>query len=354
MGLAVVALLAGLWGGLVRLGLNLPAGQLAAVHGPVMVLGAVGTLIALERAVALSRPWAYAAPLASGLGALVLLGGGPPGAGRLLFATGGLGLVGVFVHLYRRQPEPHFAVMGLGAALWPGAVGVWAGTGSVPRALPWLVGFLVLTIVGERLELSRLAQPSPAARRALLTAVAVFMAGLVVGLLAPGPGARLAGLALLAQSLWLLRYDVAPRLARRRGATRFTGLTLTGGYAWLAVAGVLWGWTGAGTRGSTYDAAVHAVFVGFVMSMIFGHAPVILPAVLRVPLPFHPALYLPVGLLHVSLAARIAGDLAGSGAVIRWAGMWNVAAVLGFVTTIVIARVVSAGSPSPSPRSSHA
>lgn len=39
--------------------------------------------------------------------------------------------------------------------------------------------------------------------------------------------------------------------------------------------------------------------------MVFGHAPVILPAVLRVPLPYHPVLYLPLVLLHGALVLRI-------------------------------------------------
>ena len=77
MALAVVALFAGLWGGLIRLGLSLPhvvtsAGE---AHGPLMALGFLGTLVSLERAVALDRPWAYVAPLAAGTGALAGLGG---------------------------------------------------------------------------------------------------------------------------------------------------------------------------------------------------------------------------------------------------------------------------------------
>src|SRR5680860_692092 len=318
-----------------------------------MVLGAVGTLIALERAVALSRPWAYIAPAASGLGALVLVAGGPRPAGWALLAVAGLALIGVFVHLYRRQPERHFAVMGCGAALWPAAVGVWAFSGSVARSMPFLAGFLVLTIVGERLELSRLSRPSPTARRALLAAIGVFLAGLAVGLAAPSVGVRLAGVGLLAQSLWLLRHDVAPRLARRPGVTGFSGLTLTAGFAWLAVTGILWSATGAGISGPLYDAAVHALFLGFVMSMIFAHAPVILPAVLRVAIPFHPALYLPVGLLHVSLAARIIGDLGGLSDVVRWAGVANVVAVLGFLLTVAAVRAAMAAALAPTPRSSH-
>ncbi|HEX6296298.1 MAG TPA: hypothetical protein VFZ74_06930, partial [Burkholderiales bacterium] len=43
-----------------------------------------------------------------------------------------------------------------------------------------------------------------------------------------------------------------------------------------------------------------------VFSMVFGHAPVILPAVLRVSLPYHAILYAPLILLHASLAVRVA------------------------------------------------
>src|SRR6185437_15820629 len=65
LAVAVIMLLAGLWEGLVYLGLPLPAGQasLHAGHGPLMVLGFLGTLISLERAVALGATWAYLAPV---------------------------------------------------------------------------------------------------------------------------------------------------------------------------------------------------------------------------------------------------------------------------------------------------
>ena len=75
LGLSVVALLAGLTGALVLLGVPMPAGTLplAATHGVLMTLGFLGTLIALERAVALGRTWGYAAPLGAGLGAMALV-----------------------------------------------------------------------------------------------------------------------------------------------------------------------------------------------------------------------------------------------------------------------------------------
>ena len=64
MAVAVVLLTGGLWEGLVYLGLPLAAGQhsLHVDHGPLMVLGFLGTLIALERAVALGPAWSYLAP----------------------------------------------------------------------------------------------------------------------------------------------------------------------------------------------------------------------------------------------------------------------------------------------------
>lgn len=58
-----VILLGGLCEGLVYLGLPLPAGSAAMSqdHGELMVLGFLGTLIALERAVALGKTWGYLA-----------------------------------------------------------------------------------------------------------------------------------------------------------------------------------------------------------------------------------------------------------------------------------------------------
>ena len=55
-----LALLAGLDAALLRLGLGAPVAddRWADVHGPLMVLGFVGTLVALERAVAARRAWA--------------------------------------------------------------------------------------------------------------------------------------------------------------------------------------------------------------------------------------------------------------------------------------------------------
>ena len=56
------------------LGLHMPRPRpdFAEVHGPLMVLGFLGTLIALERAVPLDEPVGYLAPAAAGLGGVAL------------------------------------------------------------------------------------------------------------------------------------------------------------------------------------------------------------------------------------------------------------------------------------------
>ena len=88
--------------------------------------------------------------------------------------------------------------------------------------------------------------------------------------------------------------------------------------------------------GVRYDAVLHAVFLGFTLSMIMAHAPVILPAVLRRPLPYRPVLAAPAVLLHASLAVRLwPGDALGSHAAWLVGGVLNIVAVLSFAVVVV-------------------
>lgn len=338
LALALVALFAGLWGGLIRLGLFTPNVVVSAseAHGPLMALGFLGTLVSLERAVALGRWWAYAAPLAAGLGALAALSDAPAALGPALLTLAGLVLLLCHLELHRIVPSVHNAIMGLGAVSWCAAAVAWLAGADVGRFAPLLAGFLVLTIVGERLELTRVARRPAWVQSLLLIAVAVFAAGLVVSLPAETTGVKIAGAGLLGQAAWLARYDIARRTVRMGGVTRFMALALLAGYVWLAAAGVLWAANGAMVDGPAYDASLHAVFLGFVMSMVFAHAPVIVPAVLRVSLPFHRGFYAHLALLHVSLALRVlGGDLAGDTVLWRWGGILNEAAILLFLALTV-------------------
>ena len=87
--------------------------------------------------------------------------------------------------------------------------------------------------------------------------------------------------------------------------------------------------------GPLYDAMLHVVFVGFVFAMIFGHAPIIFPAVLNLPGPVQSTFYAPLLALHLSLLLRAIGDLAGWSPGRQWGGLLNVMAVLLFLGKLV-------------------
>ncbi|MBO0775362.1 MAG: hypothetical protein J2P34_03540 [Actinobacteria bacterium] len=355
MAVAVVCLLAGLWAGLVRLGLTVPAGisSLPEAHGPLMTLGFLGTFIALERAVALGQAWGYVAPAAAGAGGVAVAAGAPAGVGEALLGCGGLALVAIFVAVHRIQPSLHNAVLAGGAICWVVAAGLWLAGWDVSQFVPWLAGFLVLTIAGERLELSRMTGTSRRARLLFTGAAVIFAAGLLASLAAgpaaPEPGGpvpagiRVTGAGLIALAAWLARYDIARRTVRGHGVTRYMAAALLAGYVWLAVAGGLWAGVGQMADGPAYDAELHAIFLGFVMSMIFAHAPVIVPSVLGRPLPFRSALYVPLVLLQVSLVLRLAGgDWAASTAAWQWGGSLTEVAILLFLG-MAAALVVRSG-----------
>ncbi|CPR13199.1 hypothetical protein BN971_04506 [Mycobacterium bohemicum DSM 44277] len=328
------ALLAGLDAALVLLGLPAPTitTRLAEVHGILLVLGFVGTVVALERAVAAHRGWAYLSPMFLGAGAVLLAIPAPRNLGGVLLLAGSAMLVAVYVSLWRRSADVAVLVQVAGAVLATGAVLLWLGRVPIPDLLPWLSGFLILTIVGERLELARVAMLGTRAE-ALLTVVAVAMvAGTVAALLWPVAGYPLLGGALLAAVVWLGRFDVARHTVRATGLTRYMAVCLIAGYGWLLVPALTWLLVGQVRFGTGYDAVVHAVMLGFVLSIIMAHAPVILPAVLRRPLPYTCLMYGPVALLHLSLLLRLAvGDARGVQWAVQAGGVLNIVAVLGFI-----------------------
>lgn len=341
---ALASMAAGAWLGLVRLGWNLPLpwpDQLIA-HGPLMVCAFLGTLVGLERAIALGSRWGYAAPALAAAGGVALILDVAGSAGRLLTAAGSLVLVAIFLTFWRRHLSLSLVTMTLGAAAWVAGNVQWLRGASLHRVVFWWLAFLLLTIAGERLELNRFLGPSRAVRSAFVLALVVLLGGVTVAGWWPGAGVRMFGVGLIGLTWWLARHDIARRTVRQPGLPRFMALCLIGGYAWLGVAGIVAAVTGVSTPGLAYDALLHAVFLGFAISMVFAHAPVIFPAILQRPLPYRPAFYLHVGVLHLSLGLRIAGDLVDVlGRWRAWGGLLNVVALLLFVVNTV--RAIAQG-----------
>lgn len=340
--LAASALLAGMWAGLIRIGWALPPLQppLPMLHGPLMVCGFLGTLIGLERAVGTGLKWAYAGPLLTALGAALALFGVPHPIGPLLITLGSLVTFAVLLTLVRLLPALFTAVIALGGATWVVGNVLWLLGRPIPLAVLWWINFLVLTIAGERLELSRLLRLSRLAQALFGLCVALLLLGATLGSLDAGGsgyalGMRGLGLGMVATAAWLLRYDIARRRIKAGGVAKFIGISLLSGYAWLLVGGLLALWQGGMMAGLLYDATLHAVFLGFVFAMIFAHAPIIFPAVLQMPMAFSPRFYSHLVLLHISLILRVAGDLIPWYEARLWGGMLNVLVLLFFMANTV-------------------
>ena len=336
---AVSALVLGVWMGLMRIGWSIGSPPAAGTHGPILVLGFLGTVIGMERAVAIGKSWAWITPLLAGASAITMLSGAPVElTGSLLIVSGSV-LVALFAVAYRMQPEAHIILMGIGAVSWVLAAGTWLAGKPVPSLVPWLAAFLILTIAGERLELARLIATTRSSKWQLAGAVAIVIVGSAVAWAYPNTGARIAGLGNLLIALWLLRYDIARRTIRLGGVTRYMAAGLLIGYAWLAVSGVLWITTGLEFGSTGYDAALHTLFLGFIMSMIMAHAPIVIPALAGLAFPFGREMWIPLIFLQISVIVRVTGDLASSYELKKWGGMLN-AIALTLLVLIVVATVI--------------
>ena len=340
LALGFLSLIVGVIVGLVRLGwpLPIPSTELLGLHGPLMISGFLGTVIGLERAVALASRWAYSGPILAGTGGLALVTGAPSVAAASLLSAGSLVLVAASWVVVQRQRALFTLTLGAGAVAWSVGNLIWLSGAPLVYVLPWWAGFLVLTIAGERLELSRF-RPAPAPAKFAFAAVAVLLLAGIAAWPSGEAGRMLFAFSLLLISFWLGRYDVALYTVRGSGLPRFTAVCLLSGYLWLAFGALV----GLATRGmffgGGYDTTLHSVFLGFVFAMIFGHAPIIFPAVTRFNIPYHPVFYLHLLLLHASLAMRVAGDLGGWVELRRMGALGNALVLLLFIINTVAAVI---------------
>ncbi|MCV2368449.1 hypothetical protein [Roseateles oligotrophus] len=334
--LALLNLLGALAGGLQRLG-SLPlataqAGPMAQallLHGALMSAGFFGTLISLERVVALRRGvWV---PLVSGAAGLLALAGTTQWAAGL-WALAAAGLIYLYLWAARHRALSLPLAVEASAALallW--AALAFASAASMQARWAWSL-FLLLTIVGERRELMRL-RPLPIwAGRVFLLAWAL-LAGVAL-LMGPAPllAARLGWSVLGLLALWLLCFDLARLQWRMPGWAGHTAICLLLGYVWL-LAAALAGLAGQGHAGGI---AWHLLWLGFVFAMVFGHAPIMLPALAGLrPRPSRWALA-PLALLAASLLLRSVAVLGGRPSWLAAAGLGHALALLSFGLTMAL------------------
>lgn len=323
-----LSLACGIAGGLARAGVDVGShaavGYAAVWHAALMICGFFGTVIGIERAVAAKLRMAWFAPLASASASIALLSGSADVAGVLLLAASAV-FFAVNARLWSRERAAHTFVLAVAAACWLVGNALFAAGSAGTAVLPWWFAFLVVTIAAERLEMTRLMPRRPLASRAFAAVLIALLAGAALS-------APLFGAALFALAAWLLVFDVARRTIRAQGLARYMAVCLIAGYLWLAIGGIAWA---AESRGwPTRDIALHALGLGFIVSMVMAHAPVILPAVARIKLAFSAALYVPLAVLHASLAWRLAGPMLDDAARAQGA-IANAAAIALFALTVI-------------------
>ena len=341
LAVGIFTLLVGIWVGLQRMGWQFPGfeGKLMLLHGPLMIAGFLGTVIGMERAVAQNKLWQYLAPFFNGLGALLTIIGVERGLAAILFTFGSLVLLIINFELLRKHPSMHMGIMFFGAVSFLVGNILWLFNVPIFHIAMWWSSFLVLTIMGERLELSRILQMTKGIKNFFISGNIIYFIGIIVATFNFPIGMKITGIAMLLLSYWLLRYDLARRSVKQPGLPKFIAQSLIIGYVWLAIGGVLSVFFGEAPAGFYYDAILHSILLGFVFSMIFGHAPLIFPAILNVNMNFGKRFYIHLYMLHITLLLRVVSDIFFWNSGRLWGGILNgVSILLFFVMTVTSIR----------------
>ncbi|HNP95822.1 MAG TPA: hypothetical protein PKJ63_09335 [Cyclobacteriaceae bacterium] len=336
--LTFTCLIIGVLSGMVRLGWNFPLPEVATHHGAIMVGGFLGSLIALEKIIPLKMPFLLVGPISSASSVWIFFAGSFQYAViMLLFAS--LILVSTLFIYLKRQYTLYMMLALIGSLCLVTGNILLAWNKFYPLVFPWWMGFLVLTIVSERLELAKFL-PVPQSRKMILIA---FIALFGVGIVMPfhSFGRYLTGLALIFVSIWLLRYDLVRLTITKSGLTRYTGIALACGYIALLLDGIFL--IALQEMPLGYDIIVHTFFLGFVFAMIFAHGPIILPGALGLTVkPYHRLFFLPLIILFFSLALRIAADTLLLPMSLRYLSGWISAGAILFYFILMAIRTVYA------------
>jgi hypothetical protein len=328
----IFSFLTAIWSGWIRIGWNFPITNVAAQHGALMVNSFLASLIFLERTVTFRNKWILLLPFVNAL-SVVAFAFNLPVLAQLVFIACSCGFVVMCAYFIYRYKETYYFIFLVGAfCLLVGNVILYK-TNFYPSAVTWWIGFLLFTIVAERLELSRFLNLSNFKRNLLWGSLGLVLIALILPFHLQGNIVLAVSIATTA--LWLLKYDMARHSIKVKGQHRYSGLLLIVGYVWLLITPVLLIVQDRFVFG--YDAVLHSFFIGFIFSMIFSHAVIILSAVTKLTVKlYHPFLYVWFGLLQVSLIIRIVADLFEDVLCRKIGGMVNGLSILLFFVSIVL------------------
>ena len=319
---------------------------MASIHGLLMVFGFLGTVIALERAALMqssretSALWAFVAPAASVAGvllALIQVLAFPDSASRLspalAWTIAMASLVVVYVLLWRRSPSSAVVIQGVGGLAGLIGIVLWGLGVSQWIVVPWWLLFLILTVVGERVGRARATFGNAPAHRVLVESILAFVV-LAVTFVQPDLVYPFFGMALVVLMIDVLLHDTALKAISSEGQTKFTAAAMLTAYAWAIFAGILWVLYGPLQVGFPYDAVIHAVTIGFALSMVMAHAPIIVPIITGKAVPYSPLTWVVWGLLQGGLVLRIVASTHTLDWLWQAGGVVDIFAILAFVVLL--------------------
>jgi hypothetical protein len=332
----LLSLLLGIYAGWLRMGWNFPMTDAMAHHGMLMVGSFLGTLILIERIVGLKIKWLYIFPVLNVL-SLPALYFKLDTLGLIFLLAGSAGLILVYAIIYKRYQERYILIMMAGGLLLAAGFILLLTGEKYASAVPYWIGFLLLTILGERIDLAKFLPRKKFKNSLLWMFIFIFLAGLFMQY--HHAGHIFAGAGLLLIAFWLMKYDIVNKSMKSQGIHRYIGTVLFSGYIWLFISGLLM--LINPDLVYAYDAVLHAFFLGFVFLMIFAHAPIIFPGVMGFSFtPYHKSLYTWMILLNLSLLMRIVADLFFLNEMRQISGIISGVIIIGFfINLLVIIRI---------------
>ncbi len=320
-------------------------------HGEIMAFGFLAILLTTERYLGAAafklHPVIHLMPFLVTLGAVLKVVGSLTSVGTvdtvgsIAVAVGAALYIYLLLEVSRQSAQPlPFRYMALGGVLLMGAAVISLRESPVQNMgfTLLLLGFPILTIIGERVELSRFLSPTAYRRAAfgLWAAAAAYALLLIEG----GDYLVAAWAVLMALvALHLVRSELALVKAGEASSQRlhrYLGRHLVVAYLWFFVGlGLTIAWSGSERSVALYDAATHSLAVGFIGTMILAHAPVIVPALLPLRVDQQKISFLPLVLLTAANLMRVGGHA------LKGAGLSFGNDVVGFSGLVVLATFVA-------------
>lgn len=346
---AVACLTTGVWGGLVKLysspvSLNSLNAYWVTFHGALMVCGFFGTFISVQFA-ATSKHWStWIAPLliaATGL-MLVLystvlsfgLRGSPATLG---FSISSAALLIVVVGQSFRSPSNYVTIFSVGVVCWLVGNLLWHWRWELHQLLVWWMGFVTLSIVAWRLQISRCLRPKRWQNVILFLSIMVLVTGLLVSTTQRKSGEPIVGIGMTVIAIWMVWGDIGRYRKHKPGWPKYSATCLLMGYWWLAISGLgLVFHPPLPKYGVVYDSVVHAFFLGFVMTMFFAQAHEIGSHVLNISMRFGRSFYVWAILLQISVLTRIIADIVSKLDLHTAGGIVNATAILMFAVNALV------------------